>query len=290
MKKFSNDLMDMLRDNFNLMFIPISDIWGGKESFRLKYPFDGAQKYNCSKDNYSYESFDSEYYIDCTKHSKAVIVEIKNLGSFIFTDHSHSDLFLILQRDFPNVISYVFCGNDTGGYFKILENGKIQRKIASCRLELVMKNVIYILIQCTWGLPQTLLGFIVLLINIKNKHYFYHGAIITERNVPSSVSLGMFVFTTTNPMKDKRTKNKIPDEELSKRLLVHEYGHTIQSLIFGPLYLIVMGIPSTLWGFLPYFQNKRNNGVSYFSFFTEKLANYLGEKVTKEKSMENAII
>lgn len=138
--------------------------------------------------------------------------------------------------------------------------------------------------------PQTLLGFIVLLINIKNKHYFYHGAIITERNVPSSVSLGMFVFTTTNPMKDKRTKNKIPDEELSKRLLVHEYGHTIQSLIFGPLYLIVMGIPSTLWGFLPYFQNKRNNGVSYFSFFTEKLANYLGEKVTKEKSMENAII
>ena len=282
--------MDMLRDNFNLMFIPISDIWGGKESFRLKYPFDGAQKYNCSKDNYSYESFDSEYYIDCTKHSKAVIVEIKNLGSFIFTDHSHSDLFLILQRDFPNVISHVFCGNDTGGYFKILENGKIQRKIASCRLELVMKNVIYILIQCTWGLPQTLLGFIVLLINIKNKHYFYHGAIITERNVPSSVSLGMFVFTTTNPMKDKRTKNKIPDEELSKRLLVHEYGHTIQSLIFGPLYLIVMGIPSTLWGFLPYFQNKRNNGVSYFSFFTEKLANYLGEKVTKEKSMENAII
>ena len=46
-----------------------------------------------------------------------------------------------------------------------------------------MKNVIYILIQCTWGLPQTLLGFIVLLINIKNRHYFYHGAIITERNV-----------------------------------------------------------------------------------------------------------
>ena len=111
---------------------------------------------------------------------------------------------------------------------------------------------------------------IIQLINIKNKHYFYHGAIITERNVPSSVSLGMFVFTTTNPMKDKRTKNKIPDEELSKRLLVHEYGHTIQSLIFGPFYLIVMGIPSTLWGFLPYFQNKRNNGVSYFSFFIRK--------------------
>lgn len=40
----------------------------------------------------------------------------------------------------------------------------------------------------------------------KNKHYFYHGAFITERNVPLSVSLGMFVFTTTNPMNVKRTK------------------------------------------------------------------------------------
>ena len=153
-----------------------------------------------------------------------------------------------------------------------------------------MKKFLYILIQCTWGFPQTLLGLIVFIMNIKNKHYIYHGAIITERNAPSSVSLGLFVFTTTNPMKDKRTENKIPDEELKNRLLVHEYGHTIQSLIFGPLYLIVMGIPSTLWGFLPYFQNQRNKGISYFSFFTEKFANYLGEKVTKEKSMEYAII
>ena len=153
-----------------------------------------------------------------------------------------------------------------------------------------MKKFIYILIQCIWGFPQTTLGFIVFLINIKNKHYIYHGAIVTERSAPSSVSLGLFVFTTTNPMKDKRTENKIPDEQLKNRLLVHEYGHTIQSLIFGPLYLIVMGIPSTLWGFLPYFQHKRNKGLSYFSFFTEKFANYLGEKVIKEKSMEDAII
>ena len=153
-----------------------------------------------------------------------------------------------------------------------------------------MKVILYIVIQCTWGIVQTLLGFMVFLVNIKNKHYFYHGAIVTERNMPSSVSLGMFVFTTTNPMKDKRIVNRIPDEELSQRLLVHEYGHTIQSLILGPLYLIVMGIPSTLWGFLPYYQKKRNNGVSYFSFFTEKWANFLGEKVTKEKSMEDAII
>ena len=151
-------------------------------------------------------------------------------------------------------------------------------------------NIFYIILQCTWGIIQTMLGLIVFLINIKHKHYFYHGAIVTERDVPSSVSLGMFVFITTKPMKDKRTENRIFDDELRDRLLVHEYGHTIQSLIFGPLYLIVMGIPSTLWGFLPSCQKRREKGVSYFSFFTEKFANYLGEKVTKEKSMENAVI
>ena len=153
-----------------------------------------------------------------------------------------------------------------------------------------MFAIFYILMQCTWGILQTFLGFIVFLINIKNKHYFYNGAIVTVREAPSSVSLGMFVFVTSKPMKDKRIENKIPDEEIEARLLVHEYGHTIQSLIFGPLYLIVMGIPSTLWGFLPSCQKKRENGESYFSFFTERFANFLGEKITKEKSMENAVI
>ena len=80
-------------------------------------------------------------------------------------------------------------------------------------------------------------------------------------------------------------------EELAQRLLVHEYGHTIQSLLLGPLYFIIIGIPSTLWGFLPLLAKKRKEeGLSYFSFFTEKWANGLGEKVTGQKSMENLVI
>ena len=148
-------------------------------------------------------------------------------------------------------------------------------------------RIIYTIIQCTWGVLQTLFGFIVFLFNIKYKHYFYHGAIVTEWKSKSSVSLGMFVFVTREPYFYEKLQNEYTKEELSSRLLVHEYGHTIQSLIFGPLYLLVMGIPSTLWGFLPVFYNKRKKGVSYFSFFTERFANFLGEKVTKERSMEN---
>ena len=72
---------------------------------------------------------------------------------------------------------------------------------------------------------------------------------------------------------------------------MHEYVHTIQSLILGPLYLIVIGIPSTLWGFLPNLHKKRKDDqISYFSFFTEDWANRLGEKVTGERSMGNLVI
>ena len=153
-----------------------------------------------------------------------------------------------------------------------------------------MKKFLYILLQCTWGFLQTLLGFVLFLLHINCCHFVYHGAVVTKWHGKSSVSLGLFVFITNEPYFAEKFEGEISKEELSARLLVHEYGHTIQSLILGPLYLLVMGIPSTLWGFLPYYQNKRNKGVSYFSFFTEKFANYLGEKVTKEKSMEDAII
>ncbi|MBR6795719.1 MAG: hypothetical protein IKM53_00030 [Clostridia bacterium] len=154
-----------------------------------------------------------------------------------------------------------------------------------------MKKALYRICQCTWGVLQTVLGATVFLMNRKRNHYSYHGAIVTEWKSKSSVSLGMFVFVTEEPYFARKFKGKITSKELSSRLLVHEYGHTIQSLILGPLYLIVIGIPSTLWGFLPNLNRKRREKqISYFSFFTEKWANSLGEKVTKEKSMENLVI
>ena len=154
-----------------------------------------------------------------------------------------------------------------------------------------MKKALYRICQCTWGVLQTVLGATVFLMNRKRNHYSYHGAIVTEWKSKSSVSLGMFVFVTGEPYFYEKLKDQYSMEELSARLLVHEYGHTIQSLILGPLYLIVIGIPSTLWGFLPNLNYKRKEEqISYFSFFTEKWANALGEKVTGQKSMENLVI
>jgi len=152
-----------------------------------------------------------------------------------------------------------------------------------------MRIFLYRIWQCTWGLLQTLLGFILFVKHYKNKHFSYHGAIITVWNSKASISLGLFVFVTAEPYFAKKYEGQISVEELSERLLVHEYGHTIQSLILGPLYLIIIGIPSTIWGMLGG-KKRSEEQIPYGAFFTENWANSLGEKVTGRKSIDNLVL
>ena len=152
-----------------------------------------------------------------------------------------------------------------------------------------MNSIFYVIVQCTWGILQTMLGGVIFLMHCKDKHFFYHGAIITVWEHKSSMSLGLFVFVTAKPYFARKFEGKISTEELSNRLLVHEYGHTIQSIILGPLYLIVIGIPSTLWGFAGG-KKRRDEQISYGAFFTEKWANILGEKVTGEESIGDLVL
>lgn len=114
-----------------------------------------------------------------------------------------------------------------------------------------MRIALYWLIQCTWGLPQTLLGLVLLLLHRRDEHFLHHGAVITRWQGRASMSVGPFVFITSDPFFCEKLSDRFSREELADRLLVHEYGHTIQSLLLGPAYLIVIGIPSTLWGWLP---------------------------------------
>ena len=153
----------------------------------------------------------------------------------------------------------------------------------------MMKAFLYQLWQCTWGFLQTLLGFVVFLGNYRSSHFVYHGAIVTRWASSSSVSLGLFVFVSAEPFFTQKYEGRFSAEELSSRLLVHEYGHTIQSLILGPLYLIVMGIPSTLWGFLGG-RMRHEKQIPYGAFFTEKWANRLGERVTGQPSIGNLVL
>lgn len=131
-----------------------------------------------------------------------------------------------------------------------------------------MKIVLFWLCQATWGILQTLLGAVLFLVNFavspKSRRYFFHGAAVTEWGYGGSVSLGAFVFVSR--------RSRIPHKEL----LSHEYGHCIQSLILGVLYLPVIGIPSIVWaGFFRKFRIRK--GILYDTFYTERWANSLGD-------------
>jgi len=61
-------------------------------------------------------------------------------------------------------------------------------------------------------------------------------------------------------------------------------GHTVQSVILGPLFLPVIGLPSLLWAGLPVFRKYRERrSVSYYWLYTERWANFLGERTVKAR-------
>lgn len=150
-------------------------------------------------------------------------------------------------------------------------------------------RVSYRIWQWTWGVLQTLSGLVLFLLHRKDEHFTYHGAVITVWEKSSSVSLGMFVFVTARPYFAEKYRGQIGGEELSGRLLVHEYGHTVQSLILGPLYLFLIGLPSALWAFFGA-KRRRERQIPYGAFFTERWANRLGEWATGERSLGDLVI
>ena len=118
------------------------------------------------------------------------------------------------------------------------------------------------------------------LTSIGEKHSFYKGSVATFWKRPYGISLGMFIFIPPKARFYNAEKYHFDDDEIRGRLLVHEYGHTYQSLLLGPLYFPGVGIPSAVWGMV------KKPDRSYFSFYAEKWANHLGERFTGEKSME----
>jgi hypothetical protein len=120
------------------------------------------------------------------------------------------------------------------------------------------------LIQFTFGIIQNfigLIGFIIFgVIGGKYKGKYNEAFVCEVKNRYGSVSLGCFIFVTN-----------YNDE----RLIKHEYGHTLQSLKLGFLYLLIIGLPSIIWaGFFKKYRQKNN--INYYDFYTEKWANKLG--------------
>ena len=118
--------------------------------------------------------------------------------------------------------------------------------------------VAYILLFL-WQLPQNIVGLVFWLV------FAIDGAkkVIDEtkwskawvaRKMSGGISFGSFVFVSPN----LATKPACVAHELK--------GHTVDSRILGPLYLLVIGLPSMLHASFDFTK-------CYYDFFTEKLAN-----------------
>lgn len=111
-----------------------------------------------------------------------------------------------------------------------------------------------------WQLLQNLLGLVFLLWfkGKKIKSEWYRGAYILwiQDDKFSGISLGMFIIINSNRINDSYIRD-------------HEYGHTVQSKLFGPLYLLLVGLPSQI-------RNTYNSTVNVKKFTKELGSSYLG--------------
>lgn len=126
----------------------------------------------------------------------------------------------------------------------------------------------------TWGILQTLAGFCTwvyfrVFSKKKCKTVWWKGQPCTY--VPGSwggITLGWFTFVDNQFTYDKG------------EIANHEHGHTLQSILLGPLWIFIIALPSLIWCgcFETY---RRKNNVSYYWFFSEKWANAWGGVKTK---------
>ncbi len=122
----------------------------------------------------------------------------------------------------------------------------------------VIKHLVYTI----WQLPQDIIGAVIWLI-CRLRHRtssIYKERVLTEWGLFSGLSMGHFFFIHTR------------QDQITTR---HEYGHTLQSLRLGWLYLFVVGIPSIVWASC-FEKFRERRGISYYSFYTERWADKLG--------------
>lgn len=103
-----------------------------------------------------------------------------------------------------------------------------------------------ILLGFTWELPQSLLALAAKAV-LKARPLDCNGRFrfVFKSSKLSSFSLGEFVFFNEAHI-------YLKSWDLVQK---HEYGHSIQSRILGPLYLLLIGLPSFTWNLIAQHSN-----------------------------------
>lgn len=122
-----------------------------------------------------------------------------------------------------------------------------------------------------WCLPQNILGLILIVIlRPERLHIMQNGNRIYFANrMTGGISLGKYSILGSYHYRKELS------EALKRDTVRHEaIGHAKQSVYLGPLYLIVIGLPSIIWAWLygPIVKPTKNG---YSKFYTEKWADKL---------------
>lgn len=118
-----------------------------------------------------------------------------------------------------------------------------------------------------WQFPQNYIAFLVYSCLGYSCYYgkeYYGRHVIYSNYIASGFSLGDYIFA-------------LPDSP--GEVLRHELGHSYQSQLLGWLYIPVIAIPSILHNLVHYIAYKLGKEWDYYSFYTEKWADKLVEKV-----------
>lgn len=147
-----------------------------------------------------------------------------------------------------------------------------------------MKKAVFYLIQFTWGLPQNLIGLFFYILNRKKSEHgrFYNSFVtyIKTSNPFGGVSFGIFIFV-----------NADKEEDWLHDALIHEYGHTIQSLVLGPLWMFVIALPSIIWCNLPALvKYRKEKDVSYYTLYCEGWSNIWGARFSSEEFLSEDLL
>lgn len=124
------------------------------------------------------------------------------------------------------------------------------------------KEVVKFIILFIWQLPQNIVAIIMLPFIGKPKAISIANSCLslTGSKMSGGITLGSFIFLSERSAREPY-------------VIEHEYGHVKDSHIFGPLYLLIIGIPSLLWAACYSCDKKYFKGRTYYDFFTERRAN-----------------
>ena len=149
---------------------------------------------------------------------------------------------------------------------KGMENNSIMKFLA--------KNlVVFYILSFTWGFITSFIGLLILLplVFTKRVHNSYgrlYGVFPKSFGKAWGFEMGCFFFVSQ-------------DNESDLKIHSHEMGHGLQNILFGPLMLFIVNIPSMIrfwYRELKYFRKGLIPKTLYEDIWFEKQATFFGEK------------